>query len=127
MSKIPKTLTGKINAIHRVFPIREIWFCNAGFGIIYIVPQNMQSKHHGMRGNKTVTFSYFRTLESCIDNEYKRIVLKKKIRGSRVEDLFEERPPRKGKYIQMVGRGERTIGRDPELQSLIDKRIFPRD
>jgi hypothetical protein len=100
--KTPKTLTGKINAIHKVFPIREIWFCNAGFGIMYLVPKNMQSKHPLLRGNKTAVFSYFRTLEQCVNSEYKRIVLKKKIRGGSVDGSFEKKPNSKCEMARSI-------------------------
>jgi hypothetical protein len=86
--KSPKTLQGKINHICQIIMIREIWHCNAGWGVIYHLGENTTYKAQSLRGNKTIVFTYWDSIEQCINNEYKRIVLGQNIRGGKVEDFL---------------------------------------
>lgn len=109
--KQPKTLSGKLKAINKILPIQSIWCAKISvtkgihqeWGIQYEVPKDMTHANPMFQGNKIITFAYFITLEKCIDNEYKRIVLKKKIRGGSIEDSLCKFPPIKN--LQQVGRG----------------------
>lgn len=74
--KKPKTVNGRMKHIYLAvnelgYTIRKLWFCNAGWGMVYI-PHDSEN---------TIVFTYYDTIEKCISEEYDRIVLKKKIRG----------------------------------------------
>lgn len=56
------------------YTIREIWYCNAGWGMCYVNPKVVGD-------DKYVTHTYYSTIEACIRGEYKRTVLKKKEKG----------------------------------------------
>jgi hypothetical protein len=82
------TLNQKLKAINKILPIQAIWYDEGVLGIQFKIPKNMQHINPMFQGGKTVTFAYFNTLENCINNEYKRVVLKKKVRGGLVCDVL---------------------------------------
>jgi len=85
--RTPKTINGLVKAIEQHAAIsggviREIWRCNAGWGIIYsLTPIAMQRAKYG----NIIVYGYYPTLEQCIKEEYKRIVLRQKVKGGEAE------------------------------------------
>lgn len=74
--KTPRTIDGKINAIEQEinclnYTIRKLWYCNAGWGLMYIHSNSVHSCVH----------AYYSSIKSCVTAEYNRVVLKKKERG----------------------------------------------
>ncbi len=67
--------------------IREIWYCNAGWGIIYFLKPLAwnKSQYRTLKEQKSenvhVVFTYYNTIEECINGEYDRIILKTNNKG----------------------------------------------
>jgi hypothetical protein len=125
--KQPTTLHGKLKAINKILPVLAIWhgdwvlsdklpWRKNGCGMQFEIPKNMSHINPMFQGTKTITFAYFSTLEQCIDNEYKRVVLNKKVRGGKVGDCLVKINI---KYLQQVGRGEIKVG-DKVTMKVID-------
>lgn len=74
--KKPKTIDGKIRRItieaNKIgYTIRKFWYCKAGWGLIYV----------SKASNANLVHTYYKTISSCVNGEYNRVVLRKEERG----------------------------------------------
>lgn len=87
------TTDQKIKAINKIISVIAIHYDKKSFAMQFKVPLGMTFVNPMFQGFRTITFARFVTLKRCVDNEYSRIVLKKKVKGGSIDDnLVNIRP-----------------------------------